>query len=217
MALFLDSASPDDVRAAVDLGLVTSVTTNPALVAAATPGRGEPLELLRALCALAPGEVFYQLTAPTLDGRFEEAERALAVGPGPGRVGLKVPATTENMALVARFRAVPVAVTAIFGAGQCVAACAAGARYVIPYVNRTTRLTGDGVGWVRKLRAVTDAMGGRTEVLAASLKSPDEAVEALLAGAHHLTLPLAVLRALGEHPLSARTIAEFAAASAPRG
>lgn len=205
--LLVDSAKPDEVREAAALGFVTSVTTNPALVAAA----GRPAaELVRELTAIVSGTVFYQLTADTAEGRIAEADAMLRVA--PGRVGLKIAATPDNLPLVARYRDVPVAVTAIFGASQALVAAAAGARYVIPYVNRTTRLVGDGLAWVRQLRAVCDAAGGKTEVLAASVKSPEEAVATLLAGAHHLTLPLAVLRALGGHPLSDATVAEFARA-----
>lgn len=206
--LLVDSAKPDEVREAAALGFVTSVTTNPTLVAAA----GRPAaELVRELAAIVSGTVFYQLTADTVEGRIAEAEAVLRVR-GFARVGLKIAATPDNLPLVARYRSVPVAVTAIFGASQALVAAAAGARYVIPYVNRTTRLVGDGLAWVRQLRAVCDATGGKTEVLAASVKSPEEAVATLLAGAHHLTLPLAVLRALGGHPLSDATVAEFARA-----
>ncbi len=205
--LLVDSAKPDEVREAAALGFVTSVTTNPALVAAA----GRPAaELVRELTSIVSGTVFYQLTADTAEGRAAEADAMLRVA--PGRVGLKIAATPDNLPLVARYRSVPVAVTAIFGASQALVAAAAGARYVIPYVNRTTRLVGDGLAWVRQLRAVCDAAGGRTEVLAASVKSPEEAVATLLAGAHHLTLPVAVLRALGGHPLSDAAVAEFARA-----
>jgi len=37
-------------------------------------------------------------------------------------------------------------------------------------------------------------------------------VQALLAGADHVTVPLSLLLALGDHPLSEQAIAEFARA-----
>jgi transaldolase len=49
-----------------------------------------------------------------------------------------------------------------------------------------------------------------TEILAASIKSPSEAVKTLLAGAHHLTLPFDVLQAITVHGLSPQTVDEFA-------
>ena len=48
------------------------------------------------------------------------------------------------------------------------------------------------------------------EILAASIKSPSEAVKTLLAGAPHLTLPFDVLQAMTVHELSQQTVDEFA-------
>ena len=103
-----------------------------------------------------------------------------------------------------------VGITAIFSPAQVFLACEAGASYVLPYVNRSTRLLGDGFGLVEAMRAVIDSGSYPVEIIAASVKSPEEAVQTLLAGAHHLTLPLAVIQAMGQHPLSDETIAAFA-------
>ena len=51
-------------------------------------------------------------------------------------------------------------------------------------------------------------------MLAASLKSVDEVAAALMAGARHLTMPLDLILALGEHDLTQQAIAEFAAHAA---
>jgi len=89
-------------------------------------------------------------------------------------------------------------------------ACQAGVKYILPYVNRSTRLLGDGIELVSQMRAVIDACGSSVEVLAASVKTAQEAVATTLAGAHHLTLPLQVIQAMGDHELSEQAIAEFA-------
>jgi transaldolase len=115
------------------------------------------------------------------------------------------------MTLVARLAGdMPCAVTALFSGAQAYVACEAGARYLIPYVNRATRQLGDGPGLVREIAGVVSEVGGRAEILAASIKTPEEAVTTVLAGAHHLTLPLDVILALGDHPLSDAAIDAFA-------
>jgi transaldolase len=48
-------------------------------------------------------------------------------------------------------------------------------------------------------------------ILAASLKSPADVVEATLSGAHDATVPPDVLRAMAEDPLSQTAVAQFAA------
>ena len=67
------------------------------------------------------------------------------------------------------------------------------------------------------MRAVIDACEATIEIIAASIKSPSEAVDALLAGSHSLTLPLEVIEQLGRHELSERAIAEFIESAAAIG
>jgi transaldolase len=213
MTLFLDSAFAEDARVAAEMGFVAGITTNPALVAkalGADPQIKSRADLLAGLCEVFPGTVMAQLTADTAEDR--EAEGLMLVNLRPGRIGLKIPCTPENFALAQRFaeEGYVVGMTAIFSAGQVCLACEAGAKYLFPYVNRSTRLLGDGVALVRQMRAMIDAMDAPTRILAASIKTPEEAVETLLAGAHGLTVPLDIIRAMGSHPLSERTIEEFA-------
>ncbi len=235
MAIYLDSAIPDEARQAMRLGFVSGITTNPILLAKV---KRPVSEVLHELCSICPGTVFYQLNAPTVSERLAEGEGILLLNeelqrknddaldqwerqlleedaPLPqhwATVGLKIPASTENMALVEEFstRGMQVAVTALFSLAQGYVACEAGATYLLPYVNRTTRLRGDGIGFVRQLVQLCQAVDRGTEVLAASVKSPEEAVQTLLAGAHHVSMPLSILLAMGHDPLSVQAVADFA-------
>jgi transaldolase len=206
MALFLDSASVDQARQAAELGFVWGATTNPALLA--RTGR-EPADVIADFCDLLPGTVFYQLAAPTLVEREAEALRMVDIS--PVKVGLKIPCTTENLRLLARLtdEGITCAVTAIFSAYQAYLACEAGAHFVLPYVSRSTRLQGDGPGLVSEMLSIVEAAGTGTEILATSIRTPAEVVETVLAGAHHLSLRLDLILALGEHPLSQQAIADF--------
>jgi transaldolase len=76
-------------------------------------------------------------------------------------------------------------------------------------VNRSTRLLGDGLKLVKEVAEILKH--SKTEIIAASIKSPEEACAALAAGAHHLTLPYDILMSLITHPLSEQTAAEFQA------
>jgi transaldolase len=206
MAILVDSADTDEVRRALELGFVAGVTTNPTLIAKVKrPG----LEVLDDLLRMTEGPVFYQVTAETLSGRETQAREAAAKA--PGRVVIKIPATTENLALAARLgrEGIRCAITAVSSAAQAYVAAMAGADYAIPYVNRLTRQLGDGIAVVRDCAAIV--RNSQTKILAASLKTPEEVVAAILAGAEDVTLPLDVLLAMGEHELSHRAIADFAA------
>jgi transaldolase len=210
MAIYIDSAFPSDAQRAMELGFVKGVTTNPSHIAkTGRPG----LEVLRELLDISGGPVFYQATAASAAGRVEQAREAHNLR--PGMVVVKLPATIENYTIVARLapQGIPFCVTAACSAAQAYLAAQAGAAYVAPYVNRLTRQLGDGLAVVREMARVLQ--GTPTEILAASLKSVDEVISALVAGAHHVTMPLDLILAMGEHELTHRAIDEFAAALQP--
>ena len=203
MALYLDSALISDAEEARELGWITGITTNPKLLAKS----GLPPETtLKRLAALINGEVFYQLTATDLNNMLAEAELVHRIL-GEQTV-LKIPASSTGFQALARLsKEVPCSVTAIFHPAQALIASAAGAKYAIAYVNRTTRLLGDGVGFVREIAVLLK--DSRTKILAASIKSAQEAVATINAGAHVLTLPLDVLKSMTSHPVSEETIVDF--------
>lgn len=206
--LLLDSASVTDAREAAALGFVRGITTNPTLMSGT--GRDPAAVIGDLVDALPEGVVFHQITdVDSLAGAEAESRRFRAISP---RVGIKIPCRTDLLQLTAGLVAdgATCAVTAIFSPGQALLAAEAGAAYVIPYVNRSTRLLGDGVGLAADMARVCAATGRGTEVMAASLKSVDEVVATVLAGVPHLTLPLALLQDLGHHDLSEETIAAFA-------
>ena len=203
MVIFLDSAIHEEVKEAMAWGFVAGVTTNPVLLAAA----GDvSLDALKPLCDMVPGLVFYQLASQGLNAMLMEGQAAFSVS--PSQVVLKVPCTLDGLRVVARLSLeLPCAVTAIFSPAQAYMAREAGARYLVPYVNRGTRLMGDGPGLIRSMAEVIN--GRSTEIVAASIKSSTEAVAALNAGAQHLTLPLKVIKEMARHSLSDQAIEEF--------
>jgi transaldolase len=203
MAIFLDSAIHAQVREAMAWGFIAGITTNPALLAEAGD---TSLDALPSLCELVPGRVFYQLTSHGLEAMLLEGQAAFGVS--PSQVVLKVPCTLEGLRVVARMSLeIPCAVTTIFGTAQAILAREAGARYIVPYLDRSTRLMGDGVSLICSMAQVLS--NGATEILVGSIHSPADAVEAVKAGADHLALPLHVIKEMADHPLSQQIIEEF--------
>lgn len=202
MGIFIDSAILSEVEAAKSMGWVHGVTTNPALLAKAG---GEPERVLASLSSLDLGLLFYQLVSPDLEGMHQEKERAgKSVGQG---LVLKVPPTQTGFRFVGECTEHPCCVTAVFSPAQALVARESGAQFVAVYVNRATTLLGDGLKLVRDVAAVLQ--DSDTEIVAASIKSSEEACEAYSAGAGHLTLPHDVLTSLINHPLSEQTLKDF--------
>jgi transaldolase len=204
MAIYVDTAIVAEAVQASKFGWIAGITTNPTLLA---KSELSPEATLKQLAQLISGEVYYQLMASDFDGMVAEGKAAFEL---IGRqTVLKVPATAAGFQAVAHLSPeIPCAVTAIYSAAQAVVSAEAGAKYAIAYVNRATRLLGDGFALVQDMANVLKK--SNTEILAASIKSPEEAVKTLLAGAHHLTLPFDVLQAMTVHELSQQTVDEFA-------
>ncbi|HSL43703.1 MAG TPA: transaldolase family protein [Anaerolineales bacterium] len=202
MAIYIDSAVFNEVEAARALAWVRGVTTNPLLLAKANR---DPGTVLRELANLNFGSLFYQLVSPTLDGMRKEMELAAHVV-GPSLV-LKVPPTQSGFQFVSQCTEHPCCVTTVYTPAQALIAGETNARYVAVYVNRATRLMGDGLNLVRQVAEILKH--SKTEVIAASVKSAEEACASLSAGAHHLTLPYEVLMSLMHDPLSDQTVEEF--------
>lgn len=201
--IYLDSATINEAKTALKLGWVKGITTNPTLL---SKTELPPESTLKELALISPGELYYQLTTTDFQRMLTEATKVYGII-GEKTV-LKIPATSVGFQVVAALsKEIPCSVTAIYSAAQAAVAREAGAKYAIAYVNRATRLLGDGLQLVKDMAAVLK--GSKTEILAASIKSPDEAAAALQAGAHHLTLPLHILQALTTHELSEQTVREF--------
>ena len=210
--LYLDSAGVDDARRAARLAYVQGITTNPKLMAES--GR-RPLEQLEALLEAFPGgPVFFQ------PGSVERAEAELveALRLGDGRVVAKLPAQSPMFSLGAELAraGVTVAYTAVYSPAQALVAASAGAAWVICYVDRAARLRPDSPV-VAPVAGALRAAGSSVGVLAASIKSPEQAVESVMQGADAVTAGLAVLEALAQDPLTDSAVDEFVRAASPPG
>jgi transaldolase len=207
MAILLDSASLDDAAAAAKLGFVRGITTNPALMARETK---EPLaHLARLLEAFPAGPICYQPTRSTYEEMEEQARAAAALA--PDRVVAKLPATLEAVTLATALRrdGIDSALTAVYSPAQALLAHEAGCLWIIPYVDRAARHSAGAV--VIEQAAILERLDSPTRILAASLKTAPQVVECILDGAHDITAPLDVLRALPAHPLTESAVREFAA------
>ena len=201
--IYLDSALVEEAKIAAAMGWVKGITTNPTLL---NKSELSPEECLKQLSAISPGELYYQLCATDFDTMVAEAKQAAKlIG---DKIVLKIPATELGFRVTARLSSeIACSVTAIYSPAQAAIASEAGAKYAIAYVNRATRLLGDGLALVRQMSDILKY--SKTEILAASIKSPEEAAATLQAGAHHLTVPMTILEAMTTHELSQDTVTEF--------
>lgn len=213
MKFFVDSAELSEIRACAELGLADGVTTNPTLIKKA----GRPFKALIAeICALIPGPVSAEVAA--LDSETMMAEgRALAKV--AQNVVVKLPLTWDGLKACRALaeEGIRANVTLCFSANQALLAAKARAAYISPFIGRLDDVGADGLELVREIRAIYDNYGFATEVLAASLRSPEHVKQSALAGADVATMPPALLRDLVKHPLTEKGLEIFSADWASSG
>ena len=208
MNFFVDSA---DIEAIADLaatGMVDGVTTNPSLVAKS--GR-DFKELIGEICQTVKGPVSAEVTATDANAMLAEAKELAAIAEN---VCIKVPLTWDGLratrALADMERQVNV--TLCFSANQALLAAKAGAAFISPFVGRLDDIGSDGMALIADIRQIYDNYPGlETEILVASVRSPEHIRQSALIGADVATLPPDVLRSLINHPLTDKGLAAFLA------
>ncbi len=208
MKIFVDSADLDEIREARRIGCADGVTTNPSLIAKA----GVDLErTIRAIAELVPGPVNAEVTANTADGIVEEGRRIAAWG---RNVHVKIPLNHEGLVACRALadEGIPSTLTLVFSPGQAILAAKAGAAWICPFVGRLDDVSTEGMDLIRTIVDIYHGGGEwSTRILVASVRHPLHVVEAALAGADGVTVPLSVVRQMERHPLTDRGIAQFLA------
>ncbi len=208
MQFFVDSADLQAIKDLADTGMVDGVTTNPSLVAKS----GQDFKTLIAeICDLVPGPVSAEVTALEANAMLKEADELLAIA---DNVCIKVPLTWDGLKATRQLadRGKKVNVTLCFSANQALLAAKAGAAYISPFVGRLDDIGADGMGLIADIRQIYDNYPElETEILVASVRSPEHMRAAALIGADVATLPPEVLRSLIAHPLTDKGLDAFLA------
>jgi len=211
MALLVDSARLDDVTQVCRDFPVIGVTTNPTIVLAAIE-RGQKLaldELARELLALCPGPVFLQPVAEGADELLALGREYVAID--PARIVLKLPMTADGLhaGKLLGSEGARIAYTAVYTLPQAYQGLLAGAEWIIPYFGRLRRAGLDAFARIGEMARLLRAQHAETRLMVASLKSPDDVIEATLAGAHDITAQPDIIRAMVHSPLTSDALAGF--------
>jgi len=207
MKFFIDTASVAEIQQAAELGLLDGVTTNPSLL---SKEQGAPREILREIAKLVAGPVSAEGTATDSAGMLREARELRGIA---DNIVVKVPMTLDGLRALRVLSAenVPTNCTLVFNATQALMAAKAGATYVSPFVGRLDDISADGMQLIGQCCAIYRNYGLESQVLAASIRLPQQVTQAALLGAHAATIPPPVLRQLANHPLTDSGLAKFLA------
>jgi transaldolase len=208
MKFFIDTADVKEIAAANELGLVDGVTTNPSLVAKS--GR-DFHEVLKEIISLVDGPISAEVVATEAAGMISEAEELAKLD--KDKIVIKLPITEEGLKAtkVLSEKGYKTNLTLIFSPLQALLAAKAGATYVSPFVGRLDDIGHVGMEGVDQIRTIFDNYGYSTEIIVASIRSPQHVLEAGLMGADICTIPFSVMQQLAKHPLTDIGLEKFLA------
>ena len=204
MKLFLDTAEYDEIKQAVDWGVLDGVTTNPTLIAKA--GQDHETQVKR-ICGIIDN-VSAEVVSEKKDDILVEGRRLAS---WHENVIVKVPLTPDGLAAgkILAGEGTRINVTLCFSVNQALLASAIGAYIISPFVGRMDDINEDGMQVVRDIVSAYRQQNIKTKVLAASLRGPLHVSQAALAGADIGTMPFGVLQSMFKHPLTDAGLKRF--------
>ncbi len=205
MKLFIDTGNLDEIKKAAELGVLDGVTTNPTLI---SKEKVDFFTRLREICAIVPGPVSAEVVSTNMDGMLKEAAELIKIAPN---ITIKLPTTHEGVRACKRLsdKGTKVNMTLCFQALQALVVAKAGATFVSPFVGRFDDIAEEGMQVIHTIRKIYDNYHFKTQILAASLRSPLHIVQAALAGADVCTVPYSVLEKMLNHPLTEIGLKKF--------
>ncbi len=209
MELYLDTANVAEVERLARIYPLAGVTTNPSIIAAGKVPVWDVLPRLQK--AVGPeGTLFAQTMSRDAQGMVEEAKRLSNAVPG---IVVKIPVTAEGLAAIKLLKkeGIPTLGTAVYSASQGLLAALAGAKVRRAFTFKPASTPGRGTAsaWCRSCNPLLEMHAPESKVLAASFKTPRQALDCLLAGCEAITLPLDVAQQMLGTPAVESAIEKF--------
>lgn len=209
MKFFIDTANLNQIKEANDLGILDGVTTNPTLMAKeGIKGIDAVMQHYLTICEMVDGDISAEVVSTDFDTIIKEGEKFAAIHEN---IVVKVPMIRDGLKAIKWFteNGIRTNCTLIFSPGQAILAAKAGATYVSPFIGRIDDSGWDGLELIKQLVHIFQVQDYETEILAASIRSPNHIIQCAEAGADVCTCPLEPILGLLKHPLTDIGLAKF--------
>ena len=209
MKFFIDTANLAQIKEANELGILDGVTTNPSLMAKeGIKGEKAIMNHYRTICEMVDGDISAEVISTDFAGIVEEGKKLAAIHPN---IVVKVPMIKDGIKAIKWFttNGIRTNCTLVFSAGQAILAAKAGATYLSPFIGLLDDSNWDGVDLISQIAQIYGVQGFKTQILAASIRTPLHIVKCAEAGADVCTCPLDSILGLLKHPLTDIGLAKF--------
>ncbi len=205
MEIFIDTANVEEIKEAINLGVIDGVTTNPTLIAK----ENKPaLQLLKEICAIVCGPVSAEVISLEAERMVSEARELSKIAKN---IVIKIPLNKEGLKAVRILskEGIRTNVTLCFSPSQALLVAKSGADYISPFVGRLDDISERGMDLIKEIKTIYKNYGFKTKIIVVSVRNPLHVVDAALMGADVVTVPFAVIEQLIKHPLTDIGIQKF--------
>lgn len=210
--IFLDTSNIEEIAKFMDMGIIRGVTTNPTIL-----HKEGITDINRAIANIAKLVYPHTVSAEvTKEGPGEIILQAQRLHDLSDNVVVKIPIHgphgEDYLRTIYELQSnygIPINVTAMMSAQQCLLAAYAGAYYVSLFGGRVNNMGYNATEEIEKLRRVLDDGQFKSQIIVGSVREPLNIIEWLLAGADIITVPPAMLDAMRVHPYTKETVQQF--------
>lgn len=205
MKIFIDTANVEEIKEVAKFGILDGVTTNPSLIA--KEGRKFE-EVIAEIVEIVDGPISAEVTAPDAENMVKQAVELSKIHKN---IVIKIPICEEGLKATYQLKKLGIKtnVTLIFSSTQALLAARSGASFVSPFIGRLDDISDDGTKLVNEISEIFNIHNIKTEIIAASVRGPQDVVRAALAGANIATIPYKVIKQMINHPLTDKGIEKF--------
>lgn len=207
LSFYIDSADRAEVTALLETGLFSGVTTNPAILDKAGLSSSHIPDVIRWATAAGAERVFAQAWGETAGEMVEIGRQFRQIS---RQVVVKVPYSTHGIVAAHELaRDGEVLVTAVHDSAQVLPIALAGASFLAPFVGRMDSAGRDGMVEALAIQAALSALDVPTQLLAGSLREPQQILTLAKAGVWHFTMAPAVWRQFFDDDITKAAVANF--------
>jgi transaldolase len=214
MKLFVDSANLHDIEAALTRGFASGITTNPSILA--KEERRDYKEVIHEIIHLVekwgkPLPISVEVFTTDPAEMIRQAEAFLNEFGDYEGLTIKVPIGWDELQVISTLTDKGTSVNATCGMSlnQAILALNAGARYVSLFSGRIRDTGYDAWTIVKDVRTVMDQAGSAAEIIVGSIRHMMDVNEAMLGGAHIVTVPPKFFPQMARHPKTDEVVEQF--------
>ena len=200
MKFFIDTAEIEEIKSLAELGVVDGVTTNPSLI---YKSGKDFKKVISEISSIIEGPISAEVTSTDSKEMVSQGTELAEIS---NNIVVKVPLTIDGLIACKKLSAnnIKVNVTLCFSSSQALLAGKLGATYISPFIGRLDDISSSGLGLIKEIVEIYNIYSKeiKTQVLAASIRSPLQVSQVALMGAHVATIPPKIINQMVKHPLT---------------